>query len=226
MGRASADDVSPPLCDQTQSAFVQAKDLKAGGVLQAPTGNAEVTGVRLGHAHTTTYDLTIGTLHTYYVEAGDTPVLVHNNNVECPRTPEELKRDAEALHDAGIRNPQKPPTIGNKKADQGITVATGQLGGRSVYTVSNNATTPEMRALAEKLGYERINGAEHIVPGLQTDAEQIMLNAVEDGTLSDEGMMAASRPFCDPNRQDCAARVAGFPKIQGFEQARIPPWER
>ncbi|MEU6773346.1 LamG-like jellyroll fold domain-containing protein [Streptomyces sp. NPDC046759] len=71
-----------PFYDETQSAFVQAKDLKAGDVLQTPTGTAEVTGVRLYHAHTTTYDLTVGTLHTYYVEAGDTPVLVHNCDPE------------------------------------------------------------------------------------------------------------------------------------------------
>ncbi|MFE4548585.1 DNA/RNA non-specific endonuclease, partial [Streptomyces sp. NPDC056785] len=69
-----------PFYDETQSAFVEAKDLHKGDVLQTPTGTAEVTGVRLFHAHTTTYDLTIGTLHTYYVEAGDTPVLVHNCN--------------------------------------------------------------------------------------------------------------------------------------------------
>jgi hypothetical protein len=67
-----------PFYDETQSAFVDAKNLKAGDVLQTPTGTAEVTRVRLYHANTTTYDLTIGTLHTYYVEAGDTPVLVHN----------------------------------------------------------------------------------------------------------------------------------------------------
>jgi len=67
-----------PFYDETQSAFVEGKDLKAGDVLQTPTGTAEVTGVRLYHAHTVTYDLTIGTLHTYYVEAGSTPVLVHN----------------------------------------------------------------------------------------------------------------------------------------------------
>jgi hypothetical protein len=67
-----------PFYDETQSAFVEAKDLQAGDVLQTPTGTAKVTGVRLYHAHTTTYDLTIGTLHTYYVEAGATPVLVHN----------------------------------------------------------------------------------------------------------------------------------------------------
>ncbi|MFF4902081.1 DNRLRE domain-containing protein [Streptomyces sp. NPDC001068] len=65
-----------------RSAFVEAEDLRTGDVLQTPTGTAEITGVRLHHAHTTTYDLTIGSLHTYYVEAGDTPVLVHNDS--CP----------------------------------------------------------------------------------------------------------------------------------------------
>jgi hypothetical protein len=73
-----------PFYDVTQSAFVEARDLHAGDVLQTPTGTAEVGGVRLYHANTTTYDLTIGTLHTYYVEAGATPVLVHNIDEECP----------------------------------------------------------------------------------------------------------------------------------------------
>ncbi|WP_369189729.1 LamG-like jellyroll fold domain-containing protein [Streptomyces sp. R08] len=67
-----------PFYDETQSAFVDGKDLKPGDVLQTPTGTAEVTGVRLYHANTTTYDLTIGSLHTYYVQAGSAPVLVHN----------------------------------------------------------------------------------------------------------------------------------------------------
>ncbi|MGW9029543.1 polymorphic toxin-type HINT domain-containing protein [Streptomyces sp. NPDC055722] len=67
-----------PFYDKTQSAFVEAKDLKSGDVLQTPSGTAEVTDIRLYHANTTTYDLTIGTLHTYYVDAGGTPVLVHN----------------------------------------------------------------------------------------------------------------------------------------------------
>jgi hypothetical protein len=36
------------------------------------------------HANTTTYDLTIDGLHTYYVVAGGTPVLVHNTNDPIP----------------------------------------------------------------------------------------------------------------------------------------------
>jgi hypothetical protein len=39
-----------------------------------------VSGVRDFHRRGVTYDLTVGTLHTYYVLAGHTPLLVHN----CP----------------------------------------------------------------------------------------------------------------------------------------------
>ncbi|WP_370130910.1 LamG-like jellyroll fold domain-containing protein [Streptacidiphilus sp. EB103A] len=67
-----------PFYDETQSSFVEAEHLHPGDLLQTPTGTAQVTDVHLFHANTTTYDLTIGDLHTYYVLAGTTPVLVHN----------------------------------------------------------------------------------------------------------------------------------------------------
>ena len=67
-----------PFYDQTQQAFVQAQNLHVGDLLQTTTGQARITNLHLFHADTTTYDLTIGTLHTYYVVAGSTPVLVHN----------------------------------------------------------------------------------------------------------------------------------------------------
>jgi RHS repeat-associated protein len=67
-----------PFYDITQAAFVDAQNLKSGDRLQTPTGYAVVTSVHLYHANTITYDLTISALHTYYVVAGDTPVLVHN----------------------------------------------------------------------------------------------------------------------------------------------------
>jgi pretoxin HINT domain-containing protein/HNH/ENDO VII superfamily nuclease len=67
-----------PFYDATRAAFVEARDLHEGDQLQTPSGLATVTAVRLYHATAVTYDLTIGGLHTYYVEAGTTPVLVHN----------------------------------------------------------------------------------------------------------------------------------------------------
>jgi Xanthomonas XOO_2897-like deaminase/Pretoxin HINT domain len=67
-----------PFYDKTQAAFVDAADLHVGDELQTPDGVVTVTGVRLYHATQTTYDLTVGGLHTYYVVAGSTPLLVHN----------------------------------------------------------------------------------------------------------------------------------------------------
>jgi RHS repeat-associated protein len=73
-----------PFYDITQAAFVDAQYLHVGDRLQTPTGTAAVTDLHLFHADTTTYDLTIGALHTYYVEAGTTPVLVHNCTLTIP----------------------------------------------------------------------------------------------------------------------------------------------
>jgi hypothetical protein len=67
-----------PFYDKTQAAFVEAADLTPGDDLQTPTGTATVLAKRTYHATAATYDLTINGLHTYYVLAGTTPVLVHN----------------------------------------------------------------------------------------------------------------------------------------------------
>ena len=68
-----------PFYDITQAAFVDAVDLRVGDQLQTDTNTpATVTAVHPYHSTATTYDLTIPDLHTYYVEAGTTPVLVHN----------------------------------------------------------------------------------------------------------------------------------------------------
>ncbi|GAA1857239.1 polymorphic toxin-type HINT domain-containing protein [Actinomadura bangladeshensis] len=70
-----------PFYDITQSAFVDAAHIKQGDKLQQPDGTTAT--VKKTHRYTATqvtYDLTINGLHTYYVEAGTTPVLVHNCN--------------------------------------------------------------------------------------------------------------------------------------------------
>ncbi|MFF1482858.1 Hint domain-containing protein [Streptomyces sp. NPDC058301] len=68
--------------DATANSWIQAKDLKAHHKLQdAAGGNPEIANVTAYQAHRTTYDLSIEGLHTYYVKAGSTPVLVHNYNV-------------------------------------------------------------------------------------------------------------------------------------------------
>ncbi|MGW0831987.1 RHS repeat-associated core domain-containing protein [Streptomyces prunicolor] len=70
-----------PFWDATHHRWTDARHLTAGTKLRQPDGTTVVIrGVRNFHRHSTTYDLTVGTLHTYYVLAGSTPLLVHN----CP----------------------------------------------------------------------------------------------------------------------------------------------
>ncbi|MEV6496640.1 RHS repeat-associated core domain-containing protein [Streptomyces prunicolor] len=70
-----------PFWDATHHRWTDARHLTAGTKLRQPDGTTVVIrGVRNFHQHGTTYDLTVGTLHTYYVLAGGTPLLVHN----CP----------------------------------------------------------------------------------------------------------------------------------------------
>jgi hypothetical protein len=62
-----------------RAAFVEAAHLRPGDRLQEPGGQtAEVLTVHRYIATAVTYDLTINGLHTYYVQAGETLVLVHN----------------------------------------------------------------------------------------------------------------------------------------------------
>jgi Pretoxin HINT domain len=69
--------------DATTRAWTRADHLHAGDRVQTTEGHT-ATIVAL-HRHTgtmVTYNLTVDHLHTYYVEAGTTPVLVHNSS--CP----------------------------------------------------------------------------------------------------------------------------------------------
>ncbi|MER5474053.1 LamG-like jellyroll fold domain-containing protein [Streptomyces sp. NPDC002685] len=125
-----------PFYDETQSAFVEAKDLKAGDVLQTPTGTAEVTGVRLYHANTTTYDLTIGTLHTYYVEAGTTRVLVHNCDGRGGLSNEEEAQHAQVAADV-LQHARHRAT---NETIAGVRGAQGTFGTSAVVGVRNTTT--------------------------------------------------------------------------------------
>ncbi|QXE39154.1 hypothetical protein KQY30_15195 [Streptomyces sp. GMY02] len=62
-----------------QNAWVNAADLKPGTTLSTADGTtARIVGNRAYTDHVRTYNFTVAKLHTYYVLAGTTPVLVHN----------------------------------------------------------------------------------------------------------------------------------------------------
>nr|WP_202425929.1 polymorphic toxin-type HINT domain-containing protein [Streptomyces sp. HUCO-GS316] len=61
--------------------WIEARDLTPGTNLRTPDGSiATVTENRPFSRHARTYNLTVDDLHTYYVLAGETPVLVHNSS--------------------------------------------------------------------------------------------------------------------------------------------------
>jgi RHS repeat-associated protein len=75
-----------PFWDATHHQWTDASKLTPGTKLRQPDGTtATILATHNYHHHAVTYDLTIADLHTYYVLAGTTPVLVHNNNgASCP----------------------------------------------------------------------------------------------------------------------------------------------
>ena len=82
-----------PFWEPKRRKWVTAGDLKPGMWLRTSAGTwtqvaAVRTYTRVGHV----YNLTVDNEHTYYVFAGDAPVLVHNEEAECPigiHTPDE-----------------------------------------------------------------------------------------------------------------------------------------
>jgi hypothetical protein len=69
-----------PFWDATVHAWTNAADLRLGDKLDTPgDGHVTVVANRRYVDHIRTYNLTVDTVHTYYVLAGTTPVLVHNS---------------------------------------------------------------------------------------------------------------------------------------------------
>ncbi|MFE3830659.1 polymorphic toxin-type HINT domain-containing protein [Streptomyces sp. NPDC059092] len=73
-----------PFWSPSERRWLEAGELTAGMTLLSDDGTTViVTANRAFTKHATTYNLTVAEIHTYYVLAGDTPVLVHNSG-ECP----------------------------------------------------------------------------------------------------------------------------------------------
>ncbi|MFJ9854995.1 polymorphic toxin-type HINT domain-containing protein [Streptomyces sp. NPDC101150] len=74
-----------PFWSVDKKRWINAGDLRPGTELRTPQGaTATVSAVRHFHKQQRTHDLTVEGTHTYYVLAGETPVLVHNST---PCTP-------------------------------------------------------------------------------------------------------------------------------------------
>lgn len=130
------------------------------------------------------------------------------------KTDAELRRDAEAIHETFRKG--KTPEAADKSYNR-KTVATAQdADGNLYYSVSSRGTSPESRELAERLGYQRVDGPSFVKDNpKQTHAEHILANATEQGHLKPPIRMAPSRKPCDsynnPSNQGCGERAANNP---------------
>ncbi|MYU21839.1 polymorphic toxin-type HINT domain-containing protein [Streptomyces sp. SID8352] len=153
-----------PFWSPSERDWIPAGRLKPGMTLRTDTGETViVTGNRPYTDHARTYNLTVDDLHTYYVLAGETPVLVHNSN-GCPNgklsdpLPQGMSRHFVNAYDeirAGRGVPQTDPATGAQKVFQG-------------------------RATHEK----RWAGAlEYRVPGSKGDSARILAKTLPDGRV-------------------------------------------
>ncbi|MET8198030.1 HNH/endonuclease VII fold putative polymorphic toxin [Micromonospora taraxaci] len=101
-----------PFWSETRSKWVDAGNLQPAERLQTPSGDAAtVANVRNFTSNQTMRDLTVADIHTYYVIAGDTPLLVHNCGGAVPTHKTLPSRSAafrEAKRDLGIPMSQQP----------------------------------------------------------------------------------------------------------------------
>lgn len=74
-----------PFWGDDQGRWLDVKDLKPGHRLRSADGDqATVTNTRPWTETRKVHNLTIDGIHTYYVEAGTTPVLTHDSNCAEP----------------------------------------------------------------------------------------------------------------------------------------------
>jgi hypothetical protein len=82
IGTGTADIVATanhPFWSPASRRWAEARDFAAADLLESVEGRqVRVTAIALASRPMTVYNLTVGDLHTYFVVAGDVPVLVHN----------------------------------------------------------------------------------------------------------------------------------------------------
>ncbi|MFI1400001.1 polymorphic toxin-type HINT domain-containing protein [Streptomyces sp. NPDC020681] len=74
-----------PFWSPSEGKWVEAGQLRPGVELLTVDGSRAIVQANRAYSkHARTYNLTVDDLHTYYVLAGETPVLVHNSSCEGP----------------------------------------------------------------------------------------------------------------------------------------------
>ncbi|MEV6964417.1 LamG-like jellyroll fold domain-containing protein [Hamadaea sp. NPDC051192] len=178
-----------PFWNTTTKQWTDAKDLKAGDRLRDANGNTAqiVTAIKIWTGLHWMRDLTVEDIHTYYVVAGGTPVLVHNNNNEfCDIS--KLKDYAKQIREAGDHD----ASINQR------TIGVGQDSAGNLTAGSSNGFDAGQRAMTDKLGIRR-------VPSLADQHAEENLASDNAGSLWPlERVGTDARSPCGPDEHNCA----------------------
>ncbi|WP_256984888.1 polymorphic toxin-type HINT domain-containing protein [Streptomyces sp. 2R] len=121
---------SHPFWDPESGEWADATDLAPAKWLQTESGaRAQIANVHRWTQEAAVYNLTISNLHTYYVLAGQTPVLVHNSNGLCGpgfRSPSEAgirPNDAKRIQNAADKTGQTIIVVGSRAGNGNLNPA-------------------------------------------------------------------------------------------------------
>lgn len=144
-----------PFWDATHHKWTNAEELTPGTRLRGPDGSTvTVLAVRNYHRHAPTYDLTVADLHSYYVLAGQTPVLVHNS--ACGPAAEKAHSTLDHIDQYGTHPP-------------------GFKGGRTFRNLGRNGEEklPELDSAGNQITYQEWD-VNPYVKGVNRGAERLI----------------------------------------------------
>ncbi|MGC0313247.1 ricin-type beta-trefoil lectin domain protein [Kitasatospora acidiphila] len=153
-----------PFFDATQGAWFPAGNLTIGDELQAVDGTPlHVTAITVTPGEADRYNLTVDRLHTYYVLAGGTPVLVHNSCGPDGGNPvyRSDTRDPSVIFDEGFQ-----PKGNNMNLEEHVAGVSGVFTEESGYVAT---TTSRSHALARR-GNTFVIDREGISGGIDVNA--------------------------------------------------------
>ena len=141
-----------PFWSVTRREWVEASALRSGELLRTAAGpTVMVLAVTSFAGERWMRDLTVDGVHAYYVLAGRTPVLVHNNG-PCEPLPNKRSLEQQDLElDAAAKRGIRPGVLGPGSGPGGLDAATGGADDFK-WAVVDNAGTPELRVIPAYAG--------------------------------------------------------------------------
>ncbi|MFE7526947.1 polymorphic toxin-type HINT domain-containing protein [Kitasatospora sp. NPDC057542] len=167
--------------DATTQKWTPAGSLQSGHSLKTESGqDANVVSVREAAGQQVMYNLTVEDLHTYYVLAGNAPVLVHNSNCELRALHSKLPERVDGGQTSGIAmdshgNTSSIMTSGKGTYRNLIDRANSRLGQWGFRSPAARASDVEQKFAASMLnpdGSTRITSADLVINHAQGPCDE------------------------------------------------------